>query len=290
MNINFKISDNQKYDLLFSSLNTNFNEEGDWLVEYGIVEIYDEYALVVNYESKAFERVYYAKNEETNEVEITSRERCYIVDINDEEKNALDSLKGEHTFAEVAQQVDDKNATIATLTTTNEEYSTKIIEQETQISTLNTEKNEAVEKFTALESELDTMKTSIEEKTEECVNLEHAKAELDNTISELNATLSTITAERDELAAFKKEVVDTNKLQIIESYTEALDADTIAKYRNGMDNYSAEELDMHLTYECKKVNPTIFSKNPVDPQPAYVPKDESTGRGINDILARYEKK
>lgn len=57
-----------------------------------------------------------------------------------------------------------------------------------------------------------------------------------------------------------------------------------------MDNYTAEELDMRLTYECKKVNPTIFSKNPVEPQPAYVPKEEPTGRGINDILAKYEKK
>ena len=57
-----------------------------------------------------------------------------------------------------------------------------------------------------------------------------------------------------------------------------------------MDNYTTEELDMRLTYECKKVNPTIFSKNPVTPQPQYIPKEESTGRGINDILANYERK
>lgn len=57
-----------------------------------------------------------------------------------------------------------------------------------------------------------------------------------------------------------------------------------------MDKYTAEELDMRLTYECKKINPTIFSKNPVNPQPSYLPKEEPTGRGINDILAHYEKK
>ena len=288
MDINFKVSDNQKHDFLFRSLNPNFNEEGGWVVDCGIVEVYDEYAIVVNYEDGSLERVFYTKDNEADTMEITGKERCFIVDVNEEEKAALDSLK---TSYEAAVATLEENAsTISTLTEENNNYSIKVGELENNISTLTTEKTEAEEKFTALESELNTAKASIDEKIEEYTNLENAKAELDSTISELNATLSTITAERDELAAFKKNIVDTNKLQIIESYTETLDAEVIQPYKDNMDNYTAEELDMRLTYECKKVNPTIFSKNPVEPQPAYVPKEEPTGRGINDILAKYEKK
>ena len=288
MDINFKVSDNQKHDFLFRSLNPNFNEEGGWVVDCGIVEVYDEYAIVVNYEDGSLERVFYTKNNETDTMEITGKERCFIVDVNEEEKAALDSLKTSYEAAVVT--LEENASTISTLTEENNNYSIKVGELENNISTLTTEKTEAEDRFAALESELNTAKASIDEKIEEYTNLENAKAELDNTISELNATLSTITAERDELAAFKKNIVDTNKLQIIESYTETLDAEVIQPYKDNMDNYTAEELDMRLTYECKKVNPTIFSKNPVEPQPAYVPKEEPTGRGINDILAKYEKK
>jgi DNA repair exonuclease SbcCD ATPase subunit len=288
MDINFKVSDNQKHDFLFRSLNPNFNEEGGWVVDCGIVEVYDEYAIVVNYEDGSLERVFYTKDNEADTMEITGKERCFIVDVNEEEKAALDSLKTSYEAA--VATLEENTNTINTLTEENNNYSIKVGELETNISTLTIEKADAETRFAALESELNTAKASIDERIEEYANLENAKAELDNTISELNATLSTITAERDELAAFKKNVVDTNKLQVIESYAETLDADVIKTYTDNMDNYTAEELDMHLTYECKKVNPTIFSKNPVEPQPAYVPKQEPTGRGINDILAKYEKK
>jgi hypothetical protein len=96
--------------------------------------------------------------------------------------------------------------------------------------------------------------------------------------------------ERNELATFKKDVLDNQKKLVISNYTELLPVEVIDSYTANMDNYSAEDLDMRLTYECKKVNPTIFSKIPAEPQPAYVPKEEPSGRGINDILASYEKK
>ena len=99
-----------------------------------------------------------------------------------------------------------------------------------------------------------------------------------------------MTSERDTLATFKKDVIDNQKKAIIDAYVETLDASVIETYTNNMDNYTCEELDMRLTYECKKVNPTIFSKNgATEPQVAYVPKEEPAS-GINSILARYEKK
>jgi hypothetical protein len=99
MNINFKLSDSQKHDLLFNLLNPNFNEEGGWMIECVPCEIYEDYALVLNYADATYERVYYSKNDAEDKIEITARERCYIVDVNTAEKEALTALKGEGTFA-----------------------------------------------------------------------------------------------------------------------------------------------------------------------------------------------
>jgi hypothetical protein len=91
--ITFKISDRQKHDLLWILLNPNYNEENNWTVEYGICDIYEEYAIVRNYAEGVFERVYYTKNDENDSLEITGRERCYIVDVNETEKKALGLLQ-----------------------------------------------------------------------------------------------------------------------------------------------------------------------------------------------------
>ena len=53
---NYKISDNAKFNAIWSLLNVNFNAESNWVVEYDIVEIYDEYA-VVNEIIEEFEEV-----------------------------------------------------------------------------------------------------------------------------------------------------------------------------------------------------------------------------------------
>ena len=45
---------------------------------------------------------------------------------------------------------------------------------------------------------------------------------------------------------------------------------------------------MKLTYEQKKANPGLFSKQVPAPG-AYIPKDDNGNCGINNILSRYEK-
>lgn len=283
MNINFKVSDNQKHDFLFNSLNPNFNEEGGWVVECGIVEVYDEYAIVVNYADGTLDRVFYTKNDETDTIEITGKERCYIVDVNEEEKNALDSLKGAGTYAEAVETVTAMTSTIATLTEENNNYSTKVGELETNNSTLTTERDEA-------RNELATFQAQVEERDATIATLTSDNETLVANYASLTQTVETLTSERDALATFKKDVIDNQKKAIIDTYVETLDASVIETYTNNMDNYTCEELDMRLTYECKKVNPTIFSKNgATEPQVAYVPKEEPAS-GINSILARYEKK
>lgn len=271
--ITFKVSDGQKYDFLWSLLNPNFNEEGGWAVEYGICEVYDDYAVVRNYAEGIFERVYYTKNDETDSLEVTNKERCYIVDVNETEKNALTVLQtlngGNYEL------VDEKFANIATLENEktelenqNSEYSTKVEELENTISTLTTERDEA--------------QTSYE-------NANALIIEAQNNYSELNDQLASVIVERDALASYKKEIEDNAKKTLITSYSEHLSAEVIDSYTNNLDAYTIEDLDMKLTYEVKKANPNLFTKNAGE-APAYVPKDNQFTSSLDDILSRYEKR
>jgi uncharacterized protein YoxC len=274
--VNFKVSDSQKFDFLFNLLNPNFNEAGGWVIEYGICEVYDEYAIARNYSEGVFERIYYVKNDETDSLEITNKERCYIVDVNEEEKNALTNLRGEGTYAQVVSDIAAKDETINSLTASvndltekNSEYSTKVEELENSISTLTTERDEARTNY-------DTANASIEE--------------LNSSITELNNNYTAVVAERDSLAAYKKRIEDDAKKAVVDSYIEQLPDEVIETYMNNLDNYTIEELDKELTYEQKKANPTLFSKNPAAPAPGgLLPKEDNGGSGINDILARFEK-
>lgn len=281
--ITFKISDNQKFDFLFSLLNPNFNEEGGWVIEYAICDVYDEYAIARNYAEGVFERIYYTKNDENDSLEITNKERCYIVDVNESEKAALASLKGESTYEQVVEAFAEKDATIsslneqigtlttdieterntvANLTEENSQYSTKIAELETTNSTLIMERDEARDNYSASLT----------------------------SYSELNGNYNAVVAERDALATYKHEVETNAKKAVVECYVEHLAEEVIETYMNNLDNYTIEELDMKLTYEQKKANPNLFTKTPATPAPgAYLPKEDDGGHGINDILARFEK-
>ena len=287
----FKVSDGQKYDFLWALLNVNYCEESGWIIEYGICDIYDEYAIVRNYAEAKYERIYYAKNDETDSLEITNREDCFIVDVNAAEKAALTALhamnentyeaidakfEGIKTELSTAQAdlatanitIENLNNNVTELTNENSEFSTKIEELTNANSTLNTEKetaqalyNEVNEKFTNASNEL----------------------------AAAQSTIDTLTVERDELATYKKNIVDTEKRNIINGYSEQLDAEIIASYTERMDNYTAEQLDMELTYKVKVTRPDLFAKAPVGTP--YIPKDTTPQvSGLEALLSKYEKK
>lgn len=289
--ITFKVSDNQKHNFLWTLLNPNYNEENNWSVEYGICDIYDEYAIVRNYAEGKFERVYYTKNDETDSLEITNREDCYIVDVNEAEKNALKNLhtsnggtyecvdtnyvstasldEANNSLAAANATIEELNGNITTLTEQNSEFSTKIEELTNENSTLSTER--------------DTIKALCDEATDKFTNAS-------NDLAAAQSTIETLTAERDELATYKKNIVDTEKKNIIAGYSEQLDASVIEVYTNNLDNYSAEQLDMELTYKLKLAHPEIFAKNPAPAQNSYIPKDDVPPAGsLETLLAKYER-
>lgn len=301
--INFKVSDGQKFEFLFNLLNPNFNEAGGWIIEYAICDVYDEYAIARNYSEGTFERIYYKKDDENDSLEITNRERCYIVDVNEAEKNALNNIKGESTYVEVeaniaasATTIENLNTTIGELNTTVETLNNTVTELNGQITTLNesnenltTENSNYSTKVGELEETISTLTT---ERDEARSNYDTASArltEVESNNSELTTTLATVTEERDGLAAYKKSVEDEAKKAVVNNYIEQLPEEVIESYMNSLDNYTIEDLDMRLTYELKKSNPVLFSKTPAPAPNAFVPKDDDGSRSINDILAKYEK-
>lgn len=262
--LTFKVSDSQKFEFLWTLLNPNCTEENNWAVEYGICEVYDEYAVAYNYAEGIYERVYYTKDDATDSVAIDRKERCYILDVSENEKKALDTLRVLN--GSTYELVDEKFAQIEDLNNKISENDTKVEELNTQISTLTVERDEANSQREELQGKLDE------------VNNEFANAQV---------AIETLTGERDALVAYKKNVEDEGKKAVIASYTTSVDSTIIEQYTADMDNYTAEELDIRLTYEQKKAHPELFSQSP---KPAYVPKDGDVKSGLEEILARYERK
>lgn len=256
----FKLSDNQKYNFLFALLNPNCNEAGNWKVDYGICDVYDDYAVVCSYIEQKYERVYYTKDDATDSLEITSREPCYIIDVNENEKKAIESFRGETTYEQAYAAIAEKDSMIAALTSEKSECAIREEEYKQQIAALAAGKAEICEEY-------ENVKTKI---------------------AENETAINTLTNELNNLKAYKKNVEDNEKKAVIETYAEQLPENVITEYLSNLDRYTAEELDKELTYEQKKANPVLFSKNITPVVTARIPKEEGV-RTITDILERYER-
>ena len=273
--LNYKLSDNAKFNALWSLLNVNYNEANDWLIEYDICEIYEEYAVVRNYSEGCFERVYYTKNDETDSVELGERVRCYFIDVTETEKNALDALHAMNegtyekvdenfqtakTNAETAandlaakiEEYDNLSQTVETLTTEKSNFETKIGELEENISTLTTERNDA-------QTQLDVA----------------------------NSTITTLTEENASLNSFKTEIEKQQKQAVISKYSELLDEEVLNTYSEKLDTYTAKDLDKELAYELVNANQSVFTNG--NQNQGYIPKEEPTVGGLEEILSKYKK-
>ena len=249
--INFKLSDSEKHDAIWSLINPNYNEEGGWTVEYAICDIYDDYALAYNYAEASYERIYYTKNDETNEVSIIERKKVFIIDVTESEMNALNTIRtlNGDTY-EKADEVYSQASKVSELEEQNSTYAQKIEELNENISTLETEKGN----FT----------TQLEE--------------ANNTIASLNEEI-------DSLNTYKANIELKEKEEVISSYTELLSEEILASYKEKISEFTAIDLDKELAYELKKNNVSVFSK---EQNPGFIPKDEPK-TGIEAILSKYKK-
>lgn len=219
MIFNFKLSDSQKHDMLFNLLNPNFNEDGGWVIEYSICDVYDEYAIAYNYENQGYERIYYTKDDSQDSLEINAKKKCYIVDVTEEEKSALETIQALN--GGTYEKIDEG---FTTLKDENSTYVTKIGEQETIIATLTSDK----ENF-------------------------------ESQINEAQTTIATLNQELDSLKEYKLQQETNEKQAVIDKYAKELDEDVMQKYTEKLNEYSVSDLEKELAFELVNANPTIFS-------------------------------
>ena len=278
--LNFKLSDNAKFNAIWSLLNVNYNEANDWVVEYGIVDIYDEYAVVRNYFEGTFERVYYTKNDETDSVELGDRVRCYFLDVTESEKKALEALhslnnktyeKVDETYSSALAEVEAKTGE---LNTANEALEAKTAEFDALTETYNTEKSANETKIGELNESIATLTT-----------------ERDDAVSKLADSVITVNSLNEEIAtlnSFKTGIEKKEKEAVIAKYAKVLSADVIASYTAKIGEYTcAKELDKDMAYELVSTNQSVFTNNG-EGQPAYVPRDTGAN-GLGAILDKYKK-
>lgn len=245
--VNFKLSDGDKYEQIFDLLNTNFNEEGNWTVTYGIGEIYDDYALVYNLETKEVFRAYYQKGEDT--VTLGDMKKVYIIDITEEEKVTVDTLRrlnGE-TYEKVEPVLENAKENFEKIS----ELEGKKVELENSVSTLNTEKSALEEKFNLSQGENETLKNEIE-----------------------------------ALKSYKLGIENEQKESVLSEYENQLSDEILNSYKEKINEYSVIDLDKELAYELKKANISAFTKQS---EQKVVQKNGVVKTGLDEILNKYVK-
>ena len=257
MKINFKLSDSQKYNAIWSLLNPEYNEEGGWTCSYAVSEVYDDYALAFNIEENCYERVYYTKDDATDSLSIDNKVKVFIVDVTAEEKTTLDTLRvlNGDTYELVNENLTNAEKNAADCA----EFSTKIEELNTTIATLNTEAESSQAKIAEVQAEYDK-------------------------VVELNGSL---TEELESLKTFKKGIENQSKEAVVSEYSDKLPETVLDTYRAKFDDYTVEDLDMHLAYELKKSGAAVFTQQV---STGYIQKHDAPRSGVEDILSRYKIK
>lgn len=251
--MNFKLSDNQKYNMIWSLLNPRFNEENDYVMDYAVCDVYDAYAVVFKFETSAYERAYYTKNDETDSLNIDKMEACYIVDVNEDEKHALEVLHAMNN--DTYEKIDE---VVTGLQNDVDSFSSKIEENESTIATLQQDKER-------LESELE---------------------EATGNYTTALETIETLNSEKDALNEFKMAAELKEKEAVIEKYTTLLEEEQINNFREKIDTFTKEELDKELAFVLVQSKSTIFTND----DSGFVPKDEPQLTGIQAVLERQKNK
>lgn len=260
--MNFKISYSQVEQALWSLLNTSFTEEGEWTVSHAVCELYDDYALVRNFEAGTYERVYYSKNEETEEISITKTETCRIVDVTESEYTTLKAVQAiNNSFEALDTKLNELEDIKAEVETVKADYATA---QET-ISANEQKIGELEENISTLTTERDTFSAQATEAGEVITNLQ---------------------SQVDALNEYKLDIEKKEKEAIILKYSEQLPEDVIADYTARIAEFAAIDLDKELAYALVNTNPSVFS---ADPNNGLVPKNQLKS-GIEALLEQYRNK
>lgn len=265
MTINFKLSDSEKHMAIWSLLNTNFTEEGNYEIQYDILDIYDDYALVYDYDSRSYYRVKYSKNDENNEVALGERERTYVMDVSESELNSLKALKtlNEDTYEKIDEVFSSKIAEIETLTN--------------DISNKDQEIGELATKVGEFEATIGELNSQVEALNSEKATLESEKVDLESV--------------KSELETYKANKEKAEKEALLHQYSERLDEEIVKEFSEKLDTYTMEDLNKDLALKLVESNPSIFSKSgsPLISQ-NYDERDDATLSPAAKLIKQYRNR
>lgn len=240
----FRLSDDEKWELLFDALNPECNEEGGWKCSYHILSVYDDYALCYDKDNKKHSRVYYTKND--NSVTIGEKVTVYIVDVTESEYNALEAMKAiGGTYEATNDKFTEMNESISSLNTKVEEYTQTIESNSATIANYETTIAEKDATITEKETAIAEYSTTIETLKSEKVKLENEKND--------------IISEKNQLEEFKLNVEREKKTSIIDEFSSYLTDEQIDSYKENMDKYTVSDFKKEVCTAAYESDPTIFS-------------------------------
>lgn len=251
MVINFnRPSFNERAKALNCLLNPRYNEEGGWVMEYAVMDIWEDHAMCYKYETGEYFYAHYEVSEE-DAISISSMEKRFYVDLSENEYSVVERLRefngGNYEL------VSDEIAAA-------HENAEKVQELEAANSTYEVEKENFVKQVEELEaSRAETVRLAEEE-----------KAIFQKHIEECEATI----------AAYEDQAKDA----VIAQYENLLSADVLEHFRESKTSYKTpEELDMHLAYSLKTNNLGYYNEK----KPQYLPRDDKPVDGLEAILSKY---
>lgn len=268
--LKFKLSDSQKAEKLFMSLNPNYNEEGGWEFDVALIEVYDEYALVYDYNQSQYLRVSYTKNDEADTIELGDKVQVFRVDVTQEELDSLNRLRtaNENTFVNV-DEVFTKAANRIT------ELEEALTEEQTKLEAAQTEYEV---QLSAKENELNTQFTEKEE-------------ELNTQISEKQSALDSLTEELEQLKEFKLKVEKEAKHNIINEFVDVLSTEIIESFTAQIDNFTAVDLKKELAFKAYETKAEIFNVTNDKKVPGHNMDEEDFAglSGAARLIAKHKK-
>ena len=245
----YKLSDSKKADMIWLLLNPAYNEEGNWQVDYSICDVFDDYALVYNYAKRQYERVYYTKDDASDSVSLGDVEKCYIIDVSESEKNALEALHKMNgdTFEKI-----DENFALAS------DFEQKFTEQAGEISTLKLESE-------TKDATISSLQTSVEA---------------------LNDQVASLTQENTALQTYKTNAEMQEKQALVDKYAKIMDAADLSDIQAKLADYNLADLNKDLAELYVNANQSIFSKQDSTPQ-VLIPKPVDEKTGLEKLLDKY---
>lgn len=246
----FRISDNEKAEILFDLINPNFNEEGNWELNGFITDVYDDYALYVS--NAGYHRVYYTKDGDN----ITLGEiiDVKIVDVTASEYSALEAMKAISGTYEAAQEA------YTVLEGKVNELGKEKTAFEAEKETLTTGKTELEGKVAEFESEKTALEATISEKEAKITEYETQISGLTAENVRLEDEKNNIISENESLETFKKNVETEKKTAIINEFSAHLTDEQIENFKNAMDNFEVADFKKEVCTAAYDADPTIFTK------------------------------